>query len=114
MSRRTWIVALCLVGGLGLGMLPFLTNTSSVNGQVVRSAVTEDLKLQLKGKLRPRTPQDFAFIDRVALMVERGQLPLRTVRATFNWARRKHLRYRFPHFKRALQIEAAKLGIVVK
>ncbi len=94
----------------GLGVAVLLT-VNSTHAQTARTASTRDLREQLESKLRPRSPEEFAFAERVVTMVEQGKLPLRTVRASFNWARNKRRPFRFPYFRRALQIEAAKLGI---
>lgn len=72
-----------------------------------------DLKQQLETGLRPRTPAEFAFIQRVVALTKANKLPVKLVKVTFNWARRKRP-YPFPYFQRALVIEAAKRNIVVK
>ena len=111
MSRRKLLMAFGLVASAGFG---FWLTAADSSGQAVPLRSTGDLKEQLKSKLRPRTPAEMAFVDRVVKMVEQDQLPLRTVHVTFNWARKKRRFYRFPYFQRALIIEAAKLGIRVQ
>ena len=111
MSSQTRISATRLVGSV---CLTFLLAASVDAAQVAPTRKTKDLKEQLKSKLRPRTPAESAFIDRVVKMVDQNKLELRTVNSTFNWARRIRLRYRFPYFQRALQIEAAKKRVIVK
>lgn len=106
-GRTRWMITL-LVAGLGLAVLLTVNDTSA---QTARSIRTGDLREQLKTKLRPRTPAEFAFVERVVTMAEQGKLPLRTVRSTFNWARKKRRPFRFPYFRRAVQIQAARLGI---
>ena len=115
MTRRKLILAICLAGGLSLPLLDSATRTAAgiFHVQLAQASQVGDLKQQLQSHLRPRSPQEFAFIDRVVSMVQRDELPLRTVKATFNWARKKPRQYRFPYFQRALQIEAARLGIRV-
>ena len=69
-----------------------------------------NLKQQLEGGLRIQRPQDFAFIDRVVVMVENKQLPLDMVKSTFAWSRTKEP-YPFVYFERGLRARAAKRGI---
>lgn len=74
-----------------------------------------DLKDQLEKGLKARLPADFAFISKVVMLVEDNKLPLKTVKAVFQWARDKGAKnnYPFPYFQRALKIRAKKLGIVI-
>ena len=74
-----------------------------------------DLKDQLEKGLKARLPADFAFISKVVMLVEEEKLPLKTVKAVFQWARDKGAKnnYPFPYFQRALKIRAKKLGIVI-
>jgi hypothetical protein len=67
----------------------------------------------MKKLLRPPTPDDDAFIDRVANQVKKGILPASLVDSTLQWARKKSKR-RFNYFKQALILRAAQQGIVVK
>ena len=113
MTRRTLILAVCLAGGLSLPVLHSVRHSWAGIFQLGDMGQSQDLRQQLQSHLRPRSPEEFAFADRVVSMVERGELPLRTVKATFNWARKKPRLYRFPYFQRALQIEAARLGRAV-
>ncbi len=71
-----------------------------------------DLQDQLESGLRARLPAEFAFIRRVVNLVETDRLPLDLVVSTFQWARR-HKRYPFPYFERALRTRAARLGIAI-
>ena len=74
-----------------------------------------DLKDQLEKGLKARLPADFSFISKVVMLVEDDKLPLRTVKAVFQWARDRGAKnnYPFPYFQRALKIRAKKLGIVI-
>ena len=69
-----------------------------------------NLKQQLEAGLRIQRPQDFAFIDRVVVMVKNKQLPMDMVKSTFVWARKKEP-YPFVYFERGLRTRAAKRGI---
>lgn len=73
------------------------------------------LKDQLEKGLKARLPADFGFISRVVMLVDNEKLPLKLVKAVFQWAREKGARsnYPFPYFERALKIRAKKLGIVI-
>ena len=71
-----------------------------------------NLKQQLEAGLRIQRPQDFAFIDRIVVMVENKQLPLDMVKSTFAWARKKEA-YPFIYFERGLQARAARRGISI-
>ncbi|HIA20557.1 MAG TPA: hypothetical protein EYN03_00055 [Planctomycetes bacterium] len=74
-----------------------------------------DLKDQLEKGLKARLPADFSFISKVVMLVENDKLPLKTVKAVFQWARDRGAKnnYPFPYFQRALKIRAKKLGIVI-
>lgn len=73
-----------------------------------------DLKDQLKNGLQARRPEDRAFLDRVAKMVESDQLPVELVKSTFQWARTRKKPYPYPYFEKALKLRAAELGITVQ
>ena len=113
MRCRYWLLGLiwlCLgptpvadVLPLGIG-----SSTSFASGINV-----PDLRQTLEAGLRARRPQEFAFIGRVVKMVEDGDLPLKLVKETFNYARKKRP-YPYPYFERALIRRAAALGIRVK
>ena len=74
-----------------------------------------DLKDQLEKGLKARLPADFSFISKVVMLVENDKLPLKTVKAVFQWARDRGAKknYPFPYFQRALKIRAKKLGIAI-
>jgi hypothetical protein len=118
MNRRLFLLAASLAGGLGLTWsLPAADNSAGIfrlpgspNGQPL-SARSKELREQLIGQLRPRSPEEFAFVDRVVIMVQRGDLPMDMVKAAFGWARRKRHRYRFPYFQRGMQRLATRQGI---
>ncbi len=121
LSRRRWFVALA---SLTVG-----TTTAKVSGQQTPSrqqfgekfgehrnysdGVQVDLKQQLEKGLRARRPEEFAFIDRVVIMVYQGQLSRSLVNSTFDWARRKRP-YPFVYFQRGLIVRAARMGVTVQ
>jgi hypothetical protein len=71
-----------------------------------------ELKEQLRFGLQARLPEEFAFIDRILLLVEQGQVPMPLVQSTFQWARKKRP-YPFQFFKRGLILRGAQQGIVI-
>lgn len=72
-----------------------------------------ELKDELEAGLKARRPEEFQFIARVVKLVEEGRLPLKLVRSTFVWARRKKP-YPFPFFERAMIARAAQIGVQIK
>ena len=51
---------------------------------------------RLKAGLKARLPQEFAYVDRVAALVEEGVLPVKLVDTAFAWARKKACPTPFP------------------
>ena len=107
--RSTWPAILLSV--LGIGMLGILELEAANAPRPQRNV--GDLKEQLEVGLRPRHPDDYAFIARVVTAVKNNELPLSTVRVTFNWARKRRP-YPFPYFQRAVRLQAAKLGVTLR
>ena len=105
------ILLACLLLTVVVSAIQAATTTNTGNSS--SSAQVATLKEQLESGLRARRPQEFAFIQRVVTMVDRKQLPLKVVKSTFQWARRKKP-YQYPFFERALKIRAARLGITVR
>jgi hypothetical protein len=106
------IVAICLVAVFGVAFLVPVTGNSAGVIRTRQLTDTERLREQLLS-LRPRSPQEFEFLDRVVELVDQDKLPLRIVESAFNYARKKHRRYRFPYFQRAVVILAARVAIRV-
>ena len=98
-----------------IGAFATSTHLIALGQQRLRSDVAvqvADLKEQLEDELKARRPEEFQFIAHVVEMVKKNQLPLKLVKETFHWARKKRP-YPFVYFQRALRIRAAKLGIKV-
>jgi hypothetical protein len=93
--------------GLLLAPLALVSSQTLLADQTIVDADT------MKKILRPATPDDNAFIDRVVNMVSKGTLPADLVNSTFQWARKKG-KHRFQYFKQALILRAADQGIVVQ
>ena len=111
MSQRPCGVSVLMLAPLALlaatfaGRLPAADGGGgSAGGEVA------GLKDQLDAGLKARLPEEFAFIDKVCTMVDRGQLPFDMVKSTFMWARKKRP-YPFPYFERGLRLRAAQRGI---
>ena len=101
---------------LGLLALPMLVPAQSLRAQSfpLRSNQRIDLKTQLETGLRARRPAEFAFIANVVALVDQGRLSRKLVQETFDWARKKRVRYPYIYFERALQIRAARVGVVIE
>ncbi|MCC6125162.1 MAG: hypothetical protein IT426_09390 [Pirellulales bacterium] len=93
--------------GLLLAPLALVSARTLCADQTILDAET------MKKILRPPTPDDDAFIDRVVAQVKKGKLPASLVDSTLQWARKKSKR-RFHYFKQALILRAAQQGIVVQ
>lgn len=76
----------------------------------VRDAIPT-LEERLTTGLRVRAPADTAFCERVASLVQTGELPAKVVDATYLWAVRRGKEYPFPAFRYAIRIKAARLGV---
>ncbi|MCA9152773.1 MAG: hypothetical protein KDA92_25890 [Planctomycetales bacterium] len=107
-ARRLRWAAAFLVGAMASPWLPVATNQQAWGISVKAANLQETLE---KG-LRARRPEEFAFLERVILQVDQGQLPLDLVRSTFDWARHKRP-YPYVYFERAIKIRAARIGVDV-
>jgi hypothetical protein len=72
---------------------------------------TPSLKDILAKGLEARRPEEFAFVDKVVRMVDRGRLPLEMVQTTFLWARKKEGKHQFQYFERGLKLRAQQCGV---
>lgn len=75
-----------------------------------RKAAT--LAERLKAELRVRLPEDEAYCEQVAALVDEGRLPERLVTSTLSWAVAKGRKYPFALFRKALETKAARLGLL--
>lgn len=62
-----------------------------------------NLEQTLRTGLKPRSPQQEAFLRLVVLRVKEGVLPLELVRKAFLWARKKDGPYAFSYFEHGLR-----------
>lgn len=67
---------------------------------------------RLKADLRVQLPEDGAYCDAVAALVDEGRLPERLVTSTQAWAVAKGRKYPFPLFRKALETKATRLGLL--
>ena len=91
---------------LFVGFLVFVASALPLVGW---AAEVGDLRDQIVVELKPRTPQEYAFLDRVLRLVEQDELPRVLVQQMFQWARGKRP-YPFTYFQRGLIERAAREG----
>ena len=96
LALLTWLVT-------GVAMECAADSSSSGDGE-------PSLQVILEKGLKARRPVEFKFIASVCDAVNRGDLPKSLAQRTFLWARRKNTRP-FPYFQRAMEIQAAELGV---
>ena len=77
----------------------------------VGGAQVISLEDQLNTGLKTRRPEETAFVEGVARLVNEGKLPRKLVDSTFTWAVRRRQTYPFPAFERALRLQADRLGV---
>lgn len=71
-----------------------------------------NLEETLRVVLRPRSPEQQAFLKLVVAKVDDGSLPIETVRAVMLWVRKKHpYKNSFSYFEFGLRRIAEKQGI---
>ena len=90
-----------------------LSTVALVGSRDAISADKPGLYDQLRLGLKVQRPQDLAIIKKVVELTEQGRLPYSMVVGTFQWARKKPVKYPFPYFYKALQLRAKKIGVVV-
>jgi hypothetical protein len=100
MFRREFLI------GLLLAPLALVSSRTLLADQTILDVET------MKRILKPPTPDDSAFIDRIVKMVQRGKLPADLVDTTLKWARKKS-KHRFHYFKQGLIVRAADRGITI-
>src|SRR5687768_1552492 len=98
--RRAWrgLTAAVVVGvGLSVGVPQAAPADEATAFNSTIAVEIGDLEDQLKVGLRPRRPEEFAFITLVIAKLQTDQLPLQMVLETFDWARKKK-RYQIVYF----------------
>ena len=115
-SRPT-MTAMLLVAAIGVGLL----NMPTIAQQTVTDSRIQGRQISLRDQLvkglRATTEGDFAFIDKVIILVEQGKLPRRVVDGTFLWARQRAERHSWArslrpmvYFQPALTLRAKRIG----
>lgn len=116
MSRPPAPVRATLSAAIFLALLPGLVSPSSAadggdeTADTKKAASIED---RLTIGLKARRPEDVAWLERVSGMVREGRLPAKVVDSTYLWALRRRQAYPFPSFRRALELQADRLGIEI-
>ena len=115
MRGKTMVFVFLALVGFEWGLASVVLAPTGARGATPprRQRNVGDLQERLEVGLRPRHPDDFAFLKRVVDAVKNDQLPLQTVQVTFNWARRRRP-YPFPYFQRAVKLQAAKRGVTLR
>jgi hypothetical protein len=111
LSRAGWRT----LGLICLALLAVAATTATVR---VLAAEEPTLRERLEKGLRARTSADFAYLDRVIVEVEGGNLPQTLVDRVFFWARKKaeeqdegKRKRPMIYFRPALTILAARIGV---
>ena len=101
MCKTSWLAGILVLLLAGILLPSAWADTPLLDADTMRAA------------LRTTTVEDNGFIDQVLTLVSNGTLPLDMVNTTFQWARKKP-KLRFQHFKRALIIRAADIGVTLQ
>jgi len=99
----TSLLALCLVCGVAGG-------ASTLAASEPTGQQTTTLKEKLNDGLKARLPEQFAFVDQVVSLVNKGRLPRSVVESTFLWAMDKP-RLQFEYFQFGLRRRAKAFGV---
>lgn len=82
-------------------------------GEPAETKTAASIEDRLTIGLKARRPEDVAWLERVAGMVREGRMPAKVVDSTYLWALRRRQAYPFPSFRRALELQADRLGIEI-
>lgn len=113
--RRPRPPRLVCLPALLVGLFPVSTALHA-SGEEPQSPHGDVMSLEdrLVTGLRARRPEDVAFLERVATLVEEGRLPEKVVNSTLAWAQRRGRNYPLPSFRRALELQADHLGVSLR
>jgi hypothetical protein len=101
MRKTVYLAGIVVIILAGLALRPASADAPVLDADTMRTALHT-------------TPQEEqGFIDRALVLVKNGTLPLSLVDSTFQWARKKP-KLRFQHFKQALIVRAADIGITLQ
>ncbi|MBI2823893.1 MAG: hypothetical protein HYX69_04275 [Planctomycetia bacterium] len=76
-------------------------------------AVQVTLKQQLEQGLKCRRPIEFQFVDRVAILVEQGKLPIKLVNICYDWSLKRSSSRPWVYFQRSLTELAKRQGFAL-
>jgi len=97
-SRRQFAVSIC-------------ASVACVLSRPAAAVEVPNLEETLRGGLKPRTPQQNAFLRTVVALVDDGLLPLALVHKVFLWARRQDRYNAFRYFEVGIKKLALREGI---
>ncbi|MFM8495276.1 MAG: hypothetical protein ACKOEM_07075 [Planctomycetia bacterium] len=97
-----------LLAVLLLGVAPITVAHAAEPAKVGTVLGLED---RLKTGLKARRPEENAFLEEVARLVRKGELPVKLVDSTYLWALQRQQKYPYPLFERAIRIQAGRIGV---
>ena len=102
-----WILLATLAAGVDTGDD---TGDPSESERKPVASIEDRLAIGLKAK----RPEDVAYLKQVAGLVREGKLPAKVVDSTYLWALRRRQTFPFPSFRRALDLQAERLGVEIE
>ncbi len=105
------VAVLSLVVALLVGN--FFLPSTQMPISVAEAQSIPNLKDTLSKGLKARQPKEFAFVDKVVLLVEKKKLPLKMVMTSFKWARDRSEKIPFVYFENALRTQAKKINVAI-
>ena len=102
-----WILLGTLAAGVDTGDD---TGDASESERKPVASIEDRLAIGLKAK----RPEDVAYLKQVAGLVREGKLPAKVVDSTYLWALRRRQTFPFPSFRRALDLQAERLGVEIE
>ena len=104
MNRRNWLVT--TFATLSCTLLPAVVAAQIIDGRV-------SLRDRLKAGLRCRRPEEEAFADHIADLVDQKKLSEGLVLSTLKWAVDRRPNFPFYYFRDAIKIRAKAVGVTV-
>jgi len=74
---------------------------------------TVELRIQLQNGLRVFLPEQQAFLERVLVAVDSGQLPRAMVNMVYVWSLRRNRKVPFPYFEIAMRALSERRGVAL-
>ncbi len=104
MNRRNWLFT--TFATVSSTLLPSWGVAQIIDGRVT-------LRERLKAGLRCRRPEEEAFADHIADLVEQRQLSAEMVLGTLKWAVERRPNFPFYYFRDAIKIRAKSVGVTI-